>query len=125
MFIKGGQNMIKQTILLISISMNVVLFNNLFAQDNKTQTTKTSKDVTTIQNSDTSITCVQANHIRKIKLLVEDDVTKLPCKIVYIKETEAPNNPQTLWSAQNDYSYCEKKFIEFKAKLEGWGWVCK
>lgn len=117
--------MIRKTILLIGIGVNIAMSYNMFAQDTKKQIITNSKDVATTKNSDTSITCVQANHIRKIELLVEDDVTKLPCKIVYIKETEEPNESKILWSAQNDYSYCENKFMEFKSKLEGWGWVCK
>jgi|GEM_PF-1455387 len=50
---------------------------------------------------------------------------KVPCDVNYYKDSEAPDQVTTLWSAQNLEGYCEQKASEFVSKLQSWGWSCE
>lgn len=67
--------------------------------------------------------CTYGELQRRVEIYTEPGVA-VPCEVHYYKDTEAPGEPQVLWSAGNDASYCASKTTEFVAKLEGWGWNC-
>lgn len=56
--------------------------------------------------------------------VVSEPGTAVPCSVHYYKDTEAPDEQQVLWTAQNDASYCAQKAEALVTKLEGWGWDC-
>ena len=65
--------------------------------------------------------CKQAGEERSVEVLSDQPSAKTPCRVEYKKGSNAP---ETLWSAQNEYSYCEEKAATFITKLEGMGWTC-
>lgn len=67
--------------------------------------------------------CTQGDIVRRVEIYTEPGTT-VPCEVHYFKDTEAPGEPQVLWSAKSDAGYCQAKAAEFVAKLEGWGWTC-
>ncbi|WP_075185291.1 hypothetical protein [Teredinibacter haidensis] len=68
--------------------------------------------------------CSQQGLIRRIEINYSSDAMKVPCDVNYYKDNEAPNEVNTLWSAQNLEGYCEQKAEEFVGKLQSWGWSC-
>ncbi len=67
--------------------------------------------------------CSSANKVREIN--IESPATApLPCSVVYRKADEGFIEPQVLWSAQHDETYCERKAKGLVEKLELAGWVC-
>lgn len=67
--------------------------------------------------------CTYGDLVRRVEIFTEPGVS-VPCEVHYFKDTEAPGEPQVLWSAQADAAYCESQTEAFVAKLEGWGWSC-
>ena len=69
-----------------------------------------------------SWSCSQSNDVREVHI-ERATSSPVPCLVVYKKPTEGVED-QTLWSANNDDSYCEEKAQGLVAKLESAGWVC-
>lgn len=69
-----------------------------------------------------SWSCSQGNDVREVHIESATS-SPVPCLVVYKKPTEGVED-QTLWSANNDDSYCEEKAQGLVAKLESAGWVC-
>lgn len=67
--------------------------------------------------------CVHGDMQRRVAIVYETGVA-VPCEVHYFKDTEAPEEHQVLWNAQNESGYCESKAQAFVEKLEGWGWTC-
>lgn len=57
---------------------------------------------------------------RTIKISYESTDSKIPCKVVYEKDS----GTQILWSSHNEVGYCEAKAASFIARQRGWGWDC-
>ncbi len=68
-------------------------------------------------------TCTYGELQRRVEILRETG-GQVPCEVHYHKDSEAPGEPQVLWSATNEVGYCEKNAEALVAKLEGWGWDC-
>lgn len=68
--------------------------------------------------------CTQGDTVRRVEIYTEPGVA-VPCEVHYYKDTEAPGEPQVLWSAGSDAGFCERKAAEFIGKLQGWGFVCE
>ena len=68
--------------------------------------------------------CVLQGLVRRVEVVYETTGESLPCAVNYYKDSEAPGEANTLWSAQNIDGYCEEKAENFVSKLESWGWVC-
>ena len=69
-----------------------------------------------------SWSCTHNNLTRTVEVEYSE-ASATACEVTYTKETEGVEK-QTLWTAENDASYCEEKAEGFVAKLEGWGWAC-
>ena len=67
--------------------------------------------------------CTYGDLQRRVEILRETG-GQVPCEVHYHKDSEAPGEPQVLWSATNEVGYCEKNAEALVAKLEGWGWDC-
>lgn len=66
--------------------------------------------------------CEQGNLIREIN--VERTATEpVPCSVVYDKSSEGLD-PNVLWTASADGSYCDAKANGLADKLNGLGWSC-
>ena len=69
-------------------------------------------------------TCTSGTSQRRVEVVFSEGETKLPCKVNYYKDTEEAGKETTLWTAQNDTSFCETKASELVEKLSGSGWNC-
>ncbi|WP_052692053.1 hypothetical protein [Teredinibacter purpureus] len=94
------------------------------------ETPATESAPVTEQSSDTATVtldqynCSLQGLVRRVEISYADEGTKVPCDVNYYKDSEAPEEMSTLWSAQNLEGYCEQKAEEFVAKLQSWGWSC-
>lgn len=70
-----------------------------------------------------SWTCHYAELTRNVVIFYPNEPATLPCKVYYTKPNENVM-PRTLWKAENDDSYCERKAVEFIKTLESRGWQC-
>ncbi len=70
-----------------------------------------------------SWSCSSENNVREINIEYPSSAP-LPCHVVYKKLTEGFEDPQILWSAYHDDTYCEEKARGLVEKLEESGWVC-
>jgi hypothetical protein len=66
--------------------------------------------------------CEHSTLVREINV-VRDTADPAPCSVAYNKQSEG-QGIQTLWTAQNDGSYCDVKANGLAEKLEGLGWSC-
>ena len=70
-----------------------------------------------------SWTCHYAELTRNVVIFYPNAPAKLPCKVYYTKPKENVM-PRTLWKAEHEDDYCERKAVEFIERLESWGWQC-
>lgn len=71
--------------------------------------------------ADETYTCTNGPEERTIRVVYQDQETKVPCEVQYQKDGAT----ETLWSAQNEVDYCEEKAKAFVEKQRGWGWNCE
>ena len=70
--------------------------------------------------ADETYTCTHGSQERIISIVYQDQEAKIPCEVQYQKNGVT----ETLWNAQNEVGYCERKTQEFVEKQRGWGWDC-
>lgn len=70
-----------------------------------------------------SWTCQYAELTRNVVIFYPNEPATLPCKVYYTKPDENVM-PRTLWRAEHDDTYCERKAVEFIKTLESKGWQC-
>ncbi|MES9993885.1 MAG: hypothetical protein ABW098_18200 [Candidatus Thiodiazotropha sp.] len=70
-----------------------------------------------------SWSCHYAELTRNVVIFYPNEPAVLPCKVYYTKPKENVM-PRTLWKAENDETYCERKAVEFVEMLESKGWSC-
>lgn len=70
-----------------------------------------------------SWTCHYAELTRNVVIFYPNEPARLPCKVYYTKPNENVM-PRTLWKAENEDSYCERKAVKFIKTLESRGWQC-
>jgi len=70
-----------------------------------------------------SYQCSNGDLQRRVEIAYPAGAT-VPCEVHYYKDTEAPGEQQVLWRAAQEQGYCERKSLEFVAKLTAWGWSC-
>jgi hypothetical protein len=89
-----------------------------------TAETAVEKTTTPTSTSPSKYSCSLQGLVRRVEIIYSTD-TSVPCDVTYYKDNEAPDEVNTLWSAQNLEGYCEQKAAEFVEKLQSWGWACK
>jgi len=67
-----------------------------------------------------SYVCKHGDKTRTITIMYRYAGDPTPCEVLYEKDS----GTQTLWNAQAEAGYCERKTKEFIDKQEGWGWNC-
>jgi hypothetical protein len=96
-----------------------------YAQQNEASTMDSStENVTANESTSSKSICVLQGLVRRVEVVYEIPGENLPCAVNYYKDSEAPGEVNTLWSAQNIDGYCEEKAGNFVGKLESWGWIC-
>jgi hypothetical protein len=69
--------------------------------------------------------CQRGDLVRRIELRFADDADRLPCAVIYWRDTEAPGRPQNLWHADHELEFCRSKAREMVERLESAGWGCE
>ena len=64
--------------------------------------------------------CKMGKMERKVEVATTDAEKKVPCEVKYTRDGEE----KSLYNAQVDASYCDKKAEELVAKLTSQGWQC-
>ena len=70
-----------------------------------------------------SWTCHHGGLTRNVVIFYPNAPARLPCKVYYAKPTENAM-PRTLWKAENEDNYCDRKAAEFVKRLESLDWQC-
>ena len=73
---------------------------------------------------DPTIICKNAQHRRKLVVVYFQENKKVPCQLVYYKETERPGDIKIPYEAKNSIGFCEKKAVEMQKEFENAGWSC-
>jgi hypothetical protein len=73
--------------------------------------------------SASSWTCQKAGITREVVVFYSNAPAPLPCKVFYAKPKQNVL-PRTLWQANTTKNYCERKAVDFIAKLSSLGWRC-
>jgi hypothetical protein len=68
--------------------------------------------------------CRRGDLVRRVEVQFADSADRLPCEVIYWKDTEAPGRPQQLWNAEQEIGFCTEKAREMVARLESSGWAC-
>jgi hypothetical protein len=69
--------------------------------------------------------CQRGDLVRRIELRLADDAGRLPCAVIYWRDSEAPGQPQNLWNADHDLDFCRRKAREMAERLQSAGWACE
>ena len=64
--------------------------------------------------------CMLEQVYRTVDVVYSNPGQPLPCEVVYQKHGKL----STLWRADNEAGYCEKRAADFVAKLQALGWEC-
>lgn len=67
----------------------------------------------------TRTVCTHGDKQRIIEVIYSGE-EPVPCAVQYTKDTST----ETLWQAQTEEGYCEKKAATLVGKHIGWGWQC-
>lgn len=68
--------------------------------------------------------CQRGELVRRIEVRFADDADRLPCEVIYWRDSEAPGQPQSLWNAEHQLDYCQDRAREMVEQLENAGWAC-
>jgi hypothetical protein len=68
--------------------------------------------------------CRRDDVVRRIEVQYADDADRLPCRVVYWRDTERPGDRQIPWNAQNQVEFCIRKAGEMAERLQSTGWTC-
>jgi hypothetical protein len=68
--------------------------------------------------------CRRGDLLRRVVLQFADDADRLPCEVVYWKDSESPDQPQLLWKAENEIEFCINKAKGVIERLGTSGWSC-
>lgn len=68
--------------------------------------------------------CERGGAIRRVEIAVQDEVSRVPCEVVYWRDTEQPGVRDVLWNARTDAAFCVRQAEDLVRRLEGGGWRC-
>lgn len=68
--------------------------------------------------------CRRGDLLRRIEVQFADDADRLPCQVVYWRDTERPGQPRIPWNAENQLEFCTQKAREMVERLQSAGWAC-
>jgi hypothetical protein len=68
--------------------------------------------------------CRRGDLVRRIEVQFADDADRLPCQVVYWRDTEWPGQPRVPWNAENQLEFCTEKAREMVEGLQSAGWAC-
>jgi hypothetical protein len=68
--------------------------------------------------------CRRNDLVRRVEVQFADDADRLPCQVVYWRDTERPGEKQVPWHAENQIEFCTGKAREMVERLQSSGWSC-
>jgi hypothetical protein len=68
--------------------------------------------------------CRRNDLVRRIEVQFADDADRLPCQVVYWRDSERPGEKRIPWNANNDVDFCTQKARETAERLQDSGWAC-
>jgi hypothetical protein len=68
--------------------------------------------------------CRRGDLVRRVEVQFADDADRLPCQVLYWRETEGSARPRVPWTADHQLEFCSRKAREMVDSLEGAGWTC-
>jgi hypothetical protein len=69
--------------------------------------------------------CRRDDMVRRVEVQFADDADRLPCQVVYWRDTEQPGEKQVPWNAENQIEFCTGKAREMVKRLQSSGWTCE
>ena len=69
--------------------------------------------------------CRRGDLLRRIEVQFADDADRLPCQVLYWRDTESPGRPRVPWNAEHDLNFCINKAREMVDRLRTSGWACQ
>jgi hypothetical protein len=68
--------------------------------------------------------CRRGDQVRRIEVQFADDTDRLPCQVVYWRNTESKERPRVPWNADHERAFCINKAREMVDQLQSAGWTC-
>jgi hypothetical protein len=68
--------------------------------------------------------CRRGDQLRRIAVQFTDDADRLPCQVVYWRDTASQERPQVPWNADHERAFCINKAREMVDSLQSAGWTC-
>jgi hypothetical protein len=68
--------------------------------------------------------CRRGDLVRRVEVQFATDADRLPCKVLYWRETEGSAPPRVPWTADHQLEFCTGKAREMVDSLERAGWSC-
>jgi hypothetical protein len=69
--------------------------------------------------------CRRGDLARRIEVQFADDADRLPCQVVYWRDTKSPEQPRVPWKAEHQLEFCIAKAREMVDQLRSAGWACE
>jgi hypothetical protein len=69
--------------------------------------------------------CRRGDMVRRVEVQFAGDADRLPCQVVYWRDTERPGEKQVPWNAKNEIEFCTGKAREMVERLQSSGWTCE
>jgi len=114
----------------VLLTLLITLFTSIYGVSVYAQDELTDEDTSSTETGAAPVVvnsqylCELQGLTRRVEVDYESSDASLPCSVNYYKDTEAPGEVNTLWSATNIEGYCEDKAAGFIDKLKSWGWSC-
>jgi hypothetical protein len=68
--------------------------------------------------------CRRGDLVRRIEVRFADDADRLPCQVLYWRDSERPGQPRVPWKADHELEFCINKAREVADHLRSAGWTC-
>jgi hypothetical protein len=75
--------------------------------------------------SEAEYSCRYGETVRRVELRFAGEGGRMPCEVVYWRDTEQPGQSEVLWHAQRDAQFCRDKTREVVGRLQAGGWRCE
>jgi hypothetical protein len=75
--------------------------------------------------SEAEYSCRFGQTVRRVELRFAGEGARMPCEVVYWRDSEQPGHSEVLWHAQRDAQFCRDKTQEVVERLQAGGWSCE
>lgn len=75
--------------------------------------------------TDEAFMCRSQGSERRIELQYVEGPDRLPCEVVYWRDSTKRGEGRPVWEAQNDFGFCVERTRDLVQKLQDSGWSCR